>query len=400
MSFIGGLLTRVLDPARGMRIIDDNSVSTEDVPGPEYNPGPAYLPYADFIRIYGIVAVVVLHVSVSVVLSYGKIDLGDWMAGNILNSLCRWAVPAFVMLSGALLLRPEKTEQARIFLGKRARRIGIPFVFWFLVYFAWSNMRNHEPLTVYSVISQVLFGPYYHFYFLYVIAAQYVMTPWLRVYLSRATAAKRLVLIAFFLSIGVLNSLLYIFSSRLTPGSPFVLYLRFIFFMIGFAGYYIAGYHLSIMVLSRKAVKFISAAFLLACAVTLSGTYLLVKRFGVGAVGLSLYDYFSPSVVIMSLCVFVLLRTAIQDTQFAAESGISPSFRRGFSGAVFGIYLIHPLFLDILGRYVAVMPGGHKGGLSVTPWLGIPLLSVYVVTMSFLATLFILRVPYVRRVVG
>jgi len=58
---------------------------------------------------------------------------------NIYNSLSKPSVPLFVMLTGALLLMPEKVgEPLSVFFKKRLNRIGLPFLFWGVVYFAWS----------------------------------------------------------------------------------------------------------------------------------------------------------------------------------------------------------------------------------------------------------------------
>ena len=66
--------------------------------------------YGDTIRVCGLLAVFFIHVC-----GFGRRpplaeDMAGWWACNTLSSLSQWAVPVFVMLSGALLLDPNRQE--------------------------------------------------------------------------------------------------------------------------------------------------------------------------------------------------------------------------------------------------------------------------------------------------
>lgn len=92
-------------------------------------------------RIIAILAVVLLHVS-SRVITWSELGSNDWWYANLYDSLVRWCVPVFVMISGALLLAPEKAEPLGVFYKKRASRILSPLVFWSLFYMLWDFSRN------------------------------------------------------------------------------------------------------------------------------------------------------------------------------------------------------------------------------------------------------------------
>lgn len=91
------------------------------------------MPWIDNSRILAIFAVIVVHVGAKVV---GENTIGSeyWWYGNIFESLARWCVPVFVMISGALLLDPNKKEDLLTFYRKRLHRIFIPFLFWSVIY--------------------------------------------------------------------------------------------------------------------------------------------------------------------------------------------------------------------------------------------------------------------------
>lgn len=59
-------------------------------------------------RVLAIVFVVMLHSAAFYYNNFNAANYG-WLVGNAGNALSRWAVPVFVMISGALLLGNNKT---------------------------------------------------------------------------------------------------------------------------------------------------------------------------------------------------------------------------------------------------------------------------------------------------
>lgn len=61
----------------------------------------------DLLKIFASLAVVLVHISSSRFLQHDVTSF-DWQVFNLWDSACRWCVPVFVMVSGALLLNPNK----------------------------------------------------------------------------------------------------------------------------------------------------------------------------------------------------------------------------------------------------------------------------------------------------
>lgn len=59
--------------------------------------------YIDILRVIASFAVVLIHVTVSYIDDYSA-DTSQWAILNLFNSLSRWSVPVFVMISGAVTL--------------------------------------------------------------------------------------------------------------------------------------------------------------------------------------------------------------------------------------------------------------------------------------------------------
>lgn len=70
-------------------------------------------------RVIASLAVVAIHVSAPIVLSFNIVGKGAWWFGNFVDSTSRWAVPIFVMISGVLLLDSRKDEPIIIIVRKK-----------------------------------------------------------------------------------------------------------------------------------------------------------------------------------------------------------------------------------------------------------------------------------------
>ena len=90
--------------------------------------------YFDFLRALAIIAVVFIHFSADVAGQYRKIATPDWLSAAFYNGLTRGCVPLFVMLSGALLLNPDKTVSIKEVFSKRLPKLVIPLVVWSIIY--------------------------------------------------------------------------------------------------------------------------------------------------------------------------------------------------------------------------------------------------------------------------
>jgi surface polysaccharide O-acyltransferase-like enzyme len=359
--------------------------------------------YADIIRICSIIAVVTLHVSAGIVGSYNNIGLFGWWTGNIANSISRWGVPCLTMLAGALLLEPKKVESASLFFRKRAKRIVVPMLSWFLLYFLWLYFGHGQSINLEFIVKRIILGgPSYHLYFLYVIATLYLVTPALRTYISRANFLKRAKLTIIFFSLGFSDSFIFYYL-YCHPGwyDSISSFFPLFGFTFGFVGYFLAGYELRMMTFSRKALNFALVGFLLSLIITSVGTYILVKHFGLSTFGLYFYDSFSPTCLVMSLCIFIILKEEHRLADIICKNETIYNFVKYWAApGTFGIYLVHPIFIDILWKYMNITGNRGNAIIHLPPWLGIPFLSVVVIVFSFIATLFIQRIPYLKRIVG
>lgn len=342
--------------------------------------------WGDYIRVFGTLTVICQHVAHRATLfETPDPSSANWWSIMSIEAACRWAVPVFVMLSGALLLDPGRRETPLEFYRRRFWRIGIPLVFWSLFYTlprAVANGFSSDVLV--DIGARLAHGrPAYHMYFLFVIAGLYMLTPYLRIViqgLSRAelrTAWIALLLLAW--AAGLLN---VVYGHELTVLTEFIPYL----------GYYLAGYELRNARLSRRGMLLAGAVIGVTIAAMVLVTLPLVAQFGVTGGTRYLYDYFSPTLIVMSVSLFLISVTVFD----RPRDGVMTRLVTWAAPATLGIYLMHPALLMALQQ-------AEKRDIVPTwdPTAGSILLTTLVVFVAcWLVTGVLQRIPVVKSAVG
>jgi len=338
--------------------------------------------WLDALRIAACLAVIALHVS-SQGWHASDISGSEWHVFNAWNACVRWGVPVFVMISGSLLLDPQKKLSVRAVYGKYLLRIVLTFCFWSLVYTAYAKWRA-PGLTRLQMVNKFLQG-HYHMWFLFLIAGLYAAAPLLR-RIAESREMARYFLVLALLTVFVFSTvadLADFYLPRLGNGtlSTVVSALRadwakaYFFLPMGYTFYYVAGYYLR----RFPPGKGLTAVILLLSA----ASFFVTARMGsvltaISGEASSFNSNFSLNVMFEALGVFVLFE------KLGSRRGGSASSRR--AGAVkrlaqysFGVYLVHVLFLELLGDVFGLHAADAPALLSVPVFtLGIALASLVV----------------------
>lgn len=142
-------------------------------------------------------AVVVIHVAA---VSWGSLDFGfNWQVLNIYDSITRWGVPIFVMISGAIFI-PRVTDMKTLF-GKNILRLVISFVVWSLFYALVFPVAilifKKEPLNFNSIVEEFLSGAY-HMWFIPMMIGLYLCLPLLKKICESEKTMKYYLIVSFF----------------------------------------------------------------------------------------------------------------------------------------------------------------------------------------------------------
>jgi surface polysaccharide O-acyltransferase-like enzyme len=325
-------------------------------------------------RIIATFAVVFLHVAAGVLNRVPRTDVINWWGGNVYDSLVRWSVPVFVMISGYLLLGPEKIETLSDFYRKRLSKILWPLLFWTVFYLGWTALRGvlrNEPVALTDLMNMVLSGmPYYHMWYLYMIITLYLFTPFIRKLVNALTLHEAIVLCSLLFLMTSVTYAANIFTES-PPGlfiSSFLLYLP----------YYLAGHIFSRLSTQNPRFYIHAIVFTLSVVATALGYYHVEH-------GLYFYGYISITVIPMSLSLFWIFWSS-------RKLNTKSRYSSKLSDLSFGIYLIHPVFIGIF-RYF---------GLDASHFLtivSIPLITLLVFILSAIVALIISSIPRFNKVI-
>lgn len=287
--------------------------------------------WMDQLRALAVLAVVMIHVSANVVTAPEIFGTVNWWIGNVFDAASRWCIPVFVMITGALVLAPERKYGFFEYFHKRWGRILPPLVFWTVFYLcAWwvVGMFKETPPSPEQALEKLLTGtPYYHMWYLYMLIGLYAVIPLLNALLRHMTQNQLQIAAAGCLIGGtVLDATNTLWLER-TPYF-FELFLPYI-------GFLLLGYILK-KPGSGPSPLMALVTVLAGVAATASSIYLAGKAYGL-SYGIWAYSYLSPTVICTSLGVFLLLR----------ECPLRSALLTAVSPYVLGIYLIHPVFLRL-----------------------------------------------------
>lgn len=336
--------------------------------------------YLDTLRAVAIVAVVTIHV-VPVGWQHWPVDSERWQAANIWDSLARFCVPIFFMVSGALFLDPSRHVTFSSIGKKSLPKIVVPFLVWSTVYAIVTLLRTDNWFEWKSFLRDVALG-HYHLWFLLTIFGLYLVTPVLRTVVMRREVAW------YFVGLSVVFAMLLPLLTHLPVVGTTVDGLigkTKIELPLGFSVYFVLGYLLATSKPSRRLVVWWCTIGIAAVIFTVLATdYLSARRSRPVDI---FYDYLTPNVCAVAIAVFL----------FAKWRGESRKVERPQSKWVkslakysFGIYLVHVLVKDLYRDF----------GITIdmfTPLLSVPALVIMVLVPSYLVAVVLHNIPKVGK---
>lgn len=331
----------------------------------------------DNLRVLATFAVILVHVSHPLT---EQIHHQSWWIANLYDSLARFCVPVFLMISGTLLL--NKQESIKPFLSKRFMRILIPFLFWNTVYllvnqyFIYRNTGQYIHLN--EIIKAYLKGASFHFWYVYMILGLYLFIPFLTVWTTLNKQNQILYFLGIWLITITISCLPYKYQQYST---------EFPYFS-GYVGYLLLGYWLSNQNIERKTAQLLGfILFVMGISITYFAT--LWVSFNQNSFIHQYYDYCTMNVAMTSVGIFLMIKNLpIVSTSFLKE------LRNAFAKFSYGIYLVHILVLD---KIVSLTPIDYT---YINPAIGIVLTTILCFLISFFIISITNRLPFGNKISG
>src|SRR3972149_7591377 len=120
--------------------------------------------FLDIMRIVAIYSVIIIHSTNFLKFAYNDVSMEWWWIGNLYHTFSSWAVPVLIMISGTLLLNPQKEYPIKIFLKKRFKKVFLPFIFWGIIYLIWRYRTNilKGEVPYLNILKDFIVSPIYY----------------------------------------------------------------------------------------------------------------------------------------------------------------------------------------------------------------------------------------------
>ena len=336
--------------------------------------------YLDYLRVLATLAVILLHISAQNWREVG-VNTYQWQIFNFCDSISRWCVAVFVMISGALFL--SRRCSIRSIYSHNILRLVTAALFWGVIY-ALILGGTPGQILLYTIRGR------YHMWFIPMIIGIYICIPIIeKITESSSVTGYFLILTLVFAFLlpqftnlaedfggSFLNEIVSAINENIEDMD--------LHLVLGYTGYFILGFCLSKIDFSRKqrrllylagAAGFVFTAGISAC-VSLKtqvsrGTY---------------YDDFTFNVLLESVAVFLLLKYHCPQWEIFKKIILI------LSKYSFGAYLAHVLILEQLKRMGLTT-------LTFTPLLSVPLIFFITAVFSFGISAVIHQVPVLKKYV-
>lgn len=298
---------------------------------------PQRIAYFDVLRILATFAVIVLHLSAQ---HWADTDVYSraWQAFNLYDSAVRWAVPVFVMISGALFL--SGSQSIGHILKKNVSRLVTAFIFWSALYAVF--MVNFEGCPTNLILQQFLNG-HYHMWFLFMIVGLYLIVPFLRPIVRDEKLLRYFLLLTliFTFLLPQIASAVSLLSWQYCAEFKALTGKFYYHFTLGFVPYFVLGYYLVRKEFSLTAKRVLYALGVLGFVLTVVLTSFASRL--QGAATELFYGYDSLNVLFVCVGLFVFAK---EHLNFPNLSEKCHRCIRALSRWSFGAYLVHPLFIE------------------------------------------------------
>ena len=342
---------------------------------------------ADLLRLLACLMVVGIHTSMEGWYSISPRSY-TWAVLNFYDTLCRPAVPLFVMISGSLFLRKEKLDIRRLWTRNIPRLLAV-YILW-AVFYAVMNNGIHKSMEDPSLIWNEISGPnpQYHLWYLRMIINIYAIAPILRMLVRKLDGKYFRYFFTLFFFFGILRSTVYEL-----PFLPQWIHEQINLFvemdLVRYSAYFILGYYLSDPERDfRVSGKKVFAVYLLTLVLAAGLTQWISAADNWPTQ--ALYGNFALPVAVEAVCLFILIR---QKASKMSVSGKAEKILAAVSGSTLFVYLIHPFVIRRMQIYFHLYTTDYNVLFSV------PLAVLLVFILSSACGIVLKKIPLLNRLI-
>lgn len=334
-----------------------------------------------YIRSLACIAIIILHTVYSAVLLFGSdIDAQTNITSMAVVDSMMWAVPCFIMVTGALLLETERKITYKKLFGKYILRIFAALVIFGMVFRVFDIIMDKEPVNVAAFLKglyEIFTGTSWsHIWYLYLLIGLYLLLPFYKKVVDNSSAKEIKYLLAVYIIFLSILPMLEIWGIN----CGFYIHVSTIYPFYLFGGYAIYK-HIYCPGKAASSVMFIIGTLLIIGCTVVRWIYDIPSME-------ILWGYASLFVIMQAVGFFALLKD-VKHTGFRAVKWLLLKLDE----CSFGVYLIHMIFVRLILRYIGFNPYENGGILAFVAVIA------GILVISYAITWILKRIPFLKKIV-
>ena len=264
---------------------------------------------------------------------YGEIDTSSWLFAESITTVSRFAIPLFIMVSGALLLEKDITIKNAL---KKATHFLLILISWSIAYILIKHMYlDNKIYSIYKIVIMFLNNEISsHLWYLYMLIGICITLPFIRQMIKKFDLNLLKYYLIVFLSFFMITMIPLLLSTLFNLIIKIYLKVPLMSYQLGclMLGYYIKKHlHITKLIYILSIVSF----FLINIA-TISLTYL--ESYKSGSAVESYYNKNFASIILPAACVFIIVKYI---SKYISEKSKWTKFFSFIGSISLEIYLVH-----------------------------------------------------------
>ena len=296
----------------------------------------------DILRILAALGVVALHVSSEYIDILPVAGVGFNIAVFI-NSLTRFAVPVFVMISGELFLDTKKEITVKKIWLHNVLRLFVIYLIWSYGYYVFQSLYIWKFDFYRHGLVRTVTGIVYatnHLWFIWMIIGLYILTPVIKTWLKSADEKNiRYFIDVFFFFQIIRMTLTILVNKSLTDKMSELVTITEV---SGYIGYYVLGYYLANYKINRNLRTALFVMLPVGIALNFICAAILSKADG--AYNPGIYDSFGVFTFLNCIALYLLV------DKMSGKIKKGKAFIINLSKDTLGVYLVHIMLLEVIKR--------------------------------------------------
>lgn len=337
--------------------------------------------YLDALNIIAIFSVIALHCNGIV---HGNPNYRSWNTSLIVECLFYFAVPLFIMISGANLMKYREKYNTKTFFKKRVVKILIPFIFWATFMFIWRIfiIKTIGPIHGFKNIINAFFTNKEEstYYFMWSIIGIYLTIPLLSLTVKKENKNILWLTVAlYFVFNSLIPNILTLFGITYNQSATVLLG--------GYTIFAILGYLLSEYNLEKKYRILIYIGAIIGLIYRYLTTFILSKQAGV--VIKTTWGYTSWHSILLACSAFLIIKNIDFNKLLEGKDKIKNAISK-IASCSFGIYLIHLIIMYYEKSLLNINP-------NMWQWRTFGIITTYLISLAIVYLL--KKIPVIKKLV-